>query len=105
MSNSLSDLQTPVRFLTQGLKSGLCVYMNNAPANISNFAVKSVVNAQNFNQTISNTFGINGNFNTKNYFQTIPFINITIPQLYNSLALNSTSATVASTKFIFNYRV
>lgn len=102
-SYSLSDLTTPVRFFTQGLRTGLCVYYNNAPANISSYDIISATTVQGFNQLIQDKLGIKDPFNNKNYYQSVPFINNTIPKIYSSLVLNST--TVAGTKFIMNYRV
>ncbi len=105
-SYSLSDLNTPVRLFTQGLKTGLCVYTNNAPNNISNFIIKNVSNLQEFSNILSEDLNLNSSLiNSKDYFQKNPSFSQTIPFYYNLLNLNSTSLNLKETNYIYNYRV
>ena len=105
-SFSISDLETPISLFTQGLKSGLCVYMNNAPVNISNFIVKNTSNLTDFKNNLLNSFStIDPIFNQINYFKNYSYFNFTIPSLYNSINLISNSINISQTNYIMNYTV
>ena len=103
-SFSILDLNNPLRLYSQGLRSGLCVYMNNAPANISNLIVKNISNLTQNLDNLYTTFGMNDTiYNDINYFNIYPYFNFTIPQKYNTLNLNSSN--IFNSIYIMNYTV